>query len=212
MNEKIQFEYGAYDDYLRECYEKFGGILELPVIKSPYDEMKEQYQRGNILDLGAGKKKPLQEVMKGKIKEGKYYSLDTDPQGEFDFHDTKDIPADLQFDMVTANQVFEHLTVDESIELLTQTQRVLKQNGKVIATVPNIAHPNRQISNVTHRTPWGHHSFYALFRMAGLDVVKIVRYTKRAPKGSIEKIFAYYMNNIYRIDWCDSILLVAMKK
>jgi hypothetical protein len=206
-----KFEYGAYDDYLRECFEKFGGILELPIVRSPYREIVGRYRKGNVLDLGAGKNKPLREMLNGKMKDGRYYSLDTDPKGEFDFGSPEEIPADLKFDLITANQFFEHLTVDESLELLSRVVGHLVDGGEVIATVPNIAHPNRQISNITHKTPWGHHSFFALFKMAGLKPVRIVRYSKRFPRGIIERVLGYYMNRLYRIDYCDSILLVAEK-
>ena len=211
MNEK-KFEYGFYDDCLRECYEKFGGILDLPIVESPYQEMFKHYENGNVLDLGAGKKKPLFEVLKNKLKDGKYYSLDTDPQGEFDFGKIEEIPNDLKFDLIVANQVFEHLSIDESLELLCEAREHLTDNGKVIATVPNIAHPNRQRSNITHKTPWGHNSFYALFRIAGLETKNISRYSKKLPEGIMEKILGYYMNRLYRIDYCDSILLIAIKK
>lgn len=208
----MECEYGAYDKYLGECYSKFGGVLGLPIIKSPYTEILKRYRKGNVLDLGAGGKKPLFETLKDKLNGGKYYSLDTDPKGTFDFRSIDEVPADLKFDLITANQVFEHLTVDESLELLGEAATHLVEGGAVIATVPNIAHPNRQISNITHKTPWGHHSFYALFRMAGLEPEMIARYSKRLPRGIIEKILGYYMNRLYRMDYCDSILLTAVKK
>jgi len=211
MTPQVKFEYGAYDDYLRECFEKFGGILELPIIRSPYREIIGYYRKGNALDLGAGKKQPLREMLNGKMNAGRYYSLDTDPKGEFDFGSIEEVPADLKFDLVTANQFFEHLTVDESIDLLGNVAAHLAVGGAVVATVPNIAHPTRQISNITHKTPWGFNSFYALFRMVGLQPVKIVRYSKRRPRGPIEMILGFYMNRLYRMDYCDSIMLIAEK-
>ena len=212
MVSDVKFEYGAYDDYLKECYERFGGILELPIVRSPYREIASHYRKGNVLDLGAGKKKPLAEILKDRFVDGRYYSLDSDPQGRFDFGTIEEIPADLKFDLVTANQFFEHLTVDESIDLLGKVAEHLNTGGVVVATVPNIAHPTRQISNVTHKTPWGHHSFFALFKMAGLEPMRIVRYSKRLPRGPIEMILGHYINKIYRMDYCDSILLAAEKR
>jgi hypothetical protein len=212
MNAAVNFEYGDYVKCLKECYEKFGGILDLPIVGSPYEEIVKQYNRGNVLDLGAGGKKPLLACLKGKLTDGRYYSLDTDPQGKFDFRSIDEVPADLQFNLIVANQVFEHLTIDESFEMLEKAALHTTAGGKVIATVPNIVHPNRQISHITHKTPWGHNSFYALFSMCGLQPVKIARYSKRLPKGIIEKALAHYLNRLYRMDYCDSILLVATKK
>jgi hypothetical protein len=210
-NDIPKFEYGFYSDSLNECYKKFGGIFKLPIIYNPYQEMILQYQKGNILDIGAGKEKPLFNAIKDKLTSGKYYSLDTDPKGIFDFNSIENLPKDLQFSLITANQVFEHLDIQESINMMCTASFHLESKGKIIATVPNIAHPNRQISNITHITPWGFNSFYMVFKYANLDVTKIARYSKRHPAGIIEKLIAKYISRIYRMDWCDSILMIGMK-
>lgn len=211
METQQQFEYGFYDDCLKECSDKFGNIFGLPIIDSPYIEIAKHYQKGNILDLGSGKKKPLGEIMKDKLNDGNYYSLDTDPRGKFDFNDIKEIPKDLKFDLIVANQVFEHLDIEESIDLMIDAGKLLTDGGKIIVTVPNISHPNRQRSNITHKTPWGFWSLYMPFKMANLEVVKVARYSKRHPKGLIEKIIIYYVSRVYRMDWCDSILMIGKK-
>jgi hypothetical protein len=107
-----KFEYGFYDDCIRECFEKIGDIFSLPIIKNPYTTTTSFYKKGNILDVGAGKKKPLLQEIGNKLNDGKYFSLDTDPRGEFDFSDVKEIPSDLKFNLIVANQVFEHLDIE----------------------------------------------------------------------------------------------------
>ncbi len=211
MHETPQFEYGFYSDALQECYQKFGDIFSLPIIDNPTREIRNHYAGGNILDIGAGKAKPLYKTFQKRLQKGKYYSLDTDPLGNFDFHHIDDIPGELTFMLITANQVFEHLEIDESIEMMYKVSQYLQQAGKIIATVPNISHPNRQISNITHKCPWGYDSFYMIFQYAHLEVIKIARYSKRHPHGFMEKLITRYVSRVYRMDWCDSILMIGQK-
>lgn len=206
-----KFEYGYYNQCLRESYEKFGSILDLPIIDSPYLEVKRTYTGGSVLDIGAGNAHALKEVLGDALEKGRYYSLDTDPHGQFDFGGVQEIPREMQFSMIVANQVFEHLSIDTSLEVIAHAAAHMAPGAKIIATVPNIAHPNRFMSNITHVTYWGHHSFYMLFKAAGLEVESMARYSKYHPRGPIERIVAHYVGRIYRMDWCDSILLRATK-
>ena len=206
-----EFEYGFYSDSLQECYNKFGDIFQLPIIHNPFQEILLQYSEGNILDIGAGKEKLFFSAIKDKLTSGEYFSLDTDPQGTFDFNSVENLPNDLQFSLITANQVFEHLDIQASIEMMYKASIHLERAGKLIVTVPNIAHPNRQISNITHITPWGYNSFYMVFKYANLEVTEICRYSKRHPTGFMEKIITKYISRVYRMDWCDSILMIGTK-
>ncbi len=208
---KKKFEYGFYHDSLTECYKKFGGIFEQPIIQDHNEEAISYYSRGNILDIGAGKEQPFVSFAKAKLKDGKYYTLDNDPHGKFDFQSFDEIPKNLKFNLIVANQLFEHLDVEEAMEFIVNIENVLEKGGIICATVPNIAHPNRQISNITHKTAWGYNSFYMLFRYTHLEVLKYARYSKRYPKGLIEKFLAKQMQNIYRIDWADSLMVIAKK-
>lgn len=206
-----EFEYGFYSDCLVECFKEFKLIFDLPIIPDPYTEMLSNYNDGNILDIGAGKAKPFFSTVNGFLKKGIYYSLDTDPQGDFDFQNIDQIPKDLYFSLIIANQVFEHLSVQESIEMMYKAAQHLVVGGKIIITVPNISHPNRQISNITHVTAWGYNSFYMVFKYADLKIAKIARYSKRHPHGLMEKLITKYVSRVYRMDWCDSILMMGIR-
>lgn len=206
-----KFEYGYYNDCLGESFRKFGDILSLPVLDSAYMEVKRNYAGGNVLDIGAGNAHALKQVLGDDIVNGRYYSLDTDPRGHFDFSSVQEIPRELQFSMIVANQVFEHLSIDVSLEVMAHAAARLAPGGRLIATVPNVAHPSRFMSNVTHITYWGHHSFYMLFKAAALEVESMARYSKRHPRGIVERIAAHYIGRIYRMDWCDSLLVRAVK-
>ena len=73
----------------------------------------------------------------------KYYTLDNDPQGSFEFTDVSDIPGDLQFLLIIANQIFEHLSISESISMMCHLSNHLESGGSLIATIPNF--PNMML-------------------------------------------------------------------
>lgn len=210
--DKKSFDYNSFDLAREDCYKKFGSIFDLPIIHDLSKEIGKNYSGGNILDLGAGAKKPLGVFFKSRLKNGKYYSLDNDAGGNFDFNDIKQVPNDLNFSLIVANQLFEHLTIDESLDFFEKISGKVAKDGKVIITIPNIAHPNRYWGDITHKTHWNYNNAYMLFKSAGLDVQRIARYSKRHPKGIIERILANYISKIYRMDWCDSVILIAEKK
>ncbi|ODS40533.1 MAG: hypothetical protein A7315_02550 [Candidatus Altiarchaeales archaeon WOR_SM1_79] len=209
MDKINNFEYGFYFECLKECFQKFGYIEDLPIIKGPYEKIAETYKGGMVLDVGAGKEKPVQKCL--NLPDDLYFSLDDDPCGKFNYNSVEEIPENELFSLITANQFFEHITLQDSINLICNLSKHLEKNGYFVSTVPNIQHPIRQRSNITHITPWEYKALYMLYKYAGLNVIEISRYSKRHPHGIIEKILAKYINRIYRIDWCDSILIVGRK-
>ena len=205
-----KFDYGYYWEMRNECVKKFGEIFDLPIIEfaTPVSE----YSEGNILDVGAGKELGLFYTIKDRIKQGKYWALDNNPLGNFDFREPEDIPAELSFSLIVANQFFEHLSIEEAVKILFQLSGHLDKNGKIYVSVPNISHPVRFFGDITHKTWWSYVSLYTIFKLCGLEVLKISRSSKRHRKGMLEKIITNYLARIYRIDWCDAIIVVAQKQ
>jgi hypothetical protein len=50
-----------------------------------------------------------------------------------------------------------------------------------------------------------------LYKYAGFEVIKIARYSKRHPKGFMEKLITKYVSRVYRMDWCDSVIMIGQK-
>lgn len=209
MNKKNNFEYGFYFDCRKECVQKFGSIEDLPIIKGPYEKIAEIYQSGKVLDVGAGKEKPIQKSL--NLPDDLYFSFDNDPHGKFNYNSVEEIPDNELFSLITASQFFEHIPLQDSIDLVCILSNHLEKKGYLISTVPNIQHPVRQRADITHIANWDYKALYMLYKYADLEVIEIARYSKRHPKGIIEKILAKYINRIYRIDWCDSVLIVGRK-
>lgn len=197
----------------RECGQKFGTLFDIKVLNDPIRLIYDMYKldAGKILDLGAGRDKPFYNSIKNKVKQGKYYTLDNDKSGDFDFKKVEEINDNIKFDLVFANQFFEHLTIDDSFDLMDKLTNNLNKDALFFATVPNIAHPNRWMSDFTHITFWNIQSLYTLFRFAKMEVIGVYRYSKVHPKSRIDNFIAKKIGKIYRMDWCDSVLIVGKK-
>lgn len=195
----------------QKCAEVFGSFQQLPIIASAYQRIQQIYREtgGKVLDVGAGVNKPLKSVL--ELAKANYLTLDDDPDGDFTFRSVQEIAADCFFNLIVANQFFEHLTIEQTIEVMQNLVLHLNVSGYMVVTVPNIAHPNRFWA-VTHVTPWDYMSIYSLYRLFGLCCLEISRYNKTAgPKNLIDHWLVRVMARLYRVDWCDSIMVVGQR-
>lgn len=193
-----------------EAHRRFGSILDLPIVAIDRELRRILADAPRVLDVGAGSEHPLRAMIDAERTE--YRSLDPGPSGEFDSRHVSEIPPDLRFEAAVANQVLEHVNVEEALEIVRGVAGVLAPGGRFVATVPNAGHPVRQWADATHVTAWGLYDFYGLFRSAGLEVDTMSRYGKRRlsfrpGRRYIVKVVAQE----FRVDWCDSILVVARR-
>lgn len=203
--------YNQLVSWAPECFERFGSIDQLPIVRSSYAQCRRLFSGGRILDIGAGVDRPLKTALGTRDED--YFSLDNDPSGQFDYSSFADIPDDVNFQLIVANQFLEHLTVNESAEIIQQVFRFLEPSGNLVLTVPNVHHPTRYWGDAFHITPWPYDHLYGLVRHFGLDVTQIARYNKHAmPRNPITRYIIRAACSVFRIDWCDSILIVASKE
>jgi trans-aconitate methyltransferase len=192
-----------------ECYTRFGPVLNLP-LRSSVDELPRLLSsQCRVLDVGAGVHKPLQKVV--QASSAKYFTMDTDPNGTFDFRSFEDVQPDDYFDIVVANQVLEHMSVGDAFEMVCEAFRHLSEGGWLIASVPNAAHPVRQW-DCTHVTPWPANDLYSLLRSAGFVVKSMSRFNKHPLTSNPFK--RWVVNTVcreFRVDWCDSIMAIGQK-
>ena len=201
--------WGRLMKWRSECHSRFGSILDIPVVS--YDqELNEILEcRTSLLDVGAGAHKPLKALVE---KAGVAYScLDTDPDGVFDYRSFDEIPETTFFDIVIANQVIEHMGVDDAFDYVHNIFLKLKPGGVFMATVPNAAHPVRQ-RDCTHITPWPSNDLYSLLRSAGFEILKLRRYNKYPMTDDpFKRWIVETVCQEFRMDWCDSILITGRK-
>jgi len=205
----MQVPYSVLSQGRQEAFERFGTIFELPIVRSPYEYLKQFYQEGLVLDVGAGADHYLQQVL--GLDDETYHSLDNDPAGQFTYTDVTQIPLYYQYQWMVLNQLLEHLTIEETADLLVGLHGHLAPGGRMVITVPNISHPIRYRTE-THVTPWSYGGLYAMCQFAGYEVLQIYRYSKnRGPLDPLSWIIERVMRRLYRIDWCQSIMLIATR-
>jgi SAM-dependent methyltransferase len=207
VTEEASVSWSELSDWRAEAHARFGAIHDIPIVDFGAEMRRLTGGATRVLDVGAGRDQPLRKFI--EADRTAYQTLDVDPRGEFDFARVSDVPAEARFDVVVANQILEHVSVADAIEIVTGIARILAPGGRFVATVPNTSHPVRQW-DPTHLTPWPVFDFYGLFRMAGLDVERIARYGKRPlSRRPLRRLVAKAVAAQYRIDWCDSILAVG---
>jgi SAM-dependent methyltransferase len=209
MTEPTTISWSELERFRGEGFKRFGAIHAVPIVDLRTELRRMAGGTAKVLDVGAGAHKPLLRILDGF--EVDYHSLDTDPAGDFDFHDVADIPAELRFELAVANQILEHVTPDMALEIVRGVGEVLAPGGRFAATVPNTSHPIRQW-NATHVTAWPVLDLYGLFRLAGLEVEQVARYTKRPlTRRPLRRLIVKTVAREYRVDWCDSILVVGRR-
>lgn len=206
----MQFYYSNLSKGRKEAVERFGTIFQIPVIRSSYGYLRNNYNNETILDVGAGVDLYIKRML--NLDRNTYFSLDNDLSGTFTFRDIADIPPDKEFYWIVLNQLLEHLSIEETYSLLTSLRPHLHRNGKMVITVPNIFHPIRYWGDPTHVTHWGYAPLYAMCRITEYKVTNIFRYYKRRRLiDPLSWIVERIMRHIYRIDWCESIMIIATK-
>jgi len=190
-----------------ECYSRFGSVLDRPVVTVA--EVLATFVRPGeqVLDIGAGAHKPFEQSV--TRENARYFSMDIDPNGTFDFRSFEDVPPELYFDLIIASQVLEHVPVDQAYEMVLSAATHMAGAGNIIVTVPNAAHPVRQ-RDCTHVTPWPMNDLYSLLRSAGLSITSMARYSKfPLTANPLKRWVVETVCKEFRMDWCDSIIAVA---
>lgn len=194
----------------KEDNSPFGTNWKLPIIADFYSECRKRYKGGKVLDVGAGVSMYLKSAL--KINTDKYYSLDNDASGSFTYSSFSDIPKNEKFQFITANQVLEHLSIDDAVGFMKQIVTFLEPGGIVAITVPNILHPIRFQTTATHVSAWSFEELYGLLKDSGLKVEQISRYGKyRLTRNPIKRIIIRIVSQAYTMDWCDSIMIIGRK-
>lgn len=210
MTDSLAHSWNRLMKWRSECFNRFGAVQSFP-IKTPHDEITAILSSDcKVLDIGAGAHKPFEKTIRAVTDY--YYCLDTDPDGVFDFRSFKEIPEDLSFDMAIANQVLEHLTVPDALEMVTSTFSKLSDSARFVVTVPNPAHPVRQ-RDISHITPWVANDLYSLLKYSGFEIENIYRYNKYPlTSDPLKRWVVETVCEEFRIDWCDSVMITGVKQ
>jgi len=210
MNHKV-IHYNQHVKWRGECGKKFGAIKDLEVV-DPHELVKNiiAKKQGFVLDFGCGVHKVHQQNY--QIPDDRYFSLDSDPSGDFNFNSLEDIPAKQKFDFVIMNQVIEHIFFEDCMKMMTRLSEFVNDGGYIFITVPNVQHPVRYWGDLDHVTPWTFEDIYALYINIGFEVEHLARFNKyRLPFNPVKRFIIKTVCDFFRMDWCDSIMGLGRK-
>lgn len=198
------------DGYFLEFNRTYGGLLTLPMVRSIWDLARKTYMTGyRVLDFGAGRGKGLRKHLglDGEVT-NRYHSVDIDLSESFTYRSLFDIPADMEFGLVVASQILEHMDAGTVACALKTLFEHTISGGDILIGVPNQTHPVRYDGDVTHVTNWPPHMLYAYMRHAGFDGVAVYR-TNRRPqsRNPIKRAIVRWICEAFRIDWADTIII-----
>ncbi len=197
---------------IREVFEKqkfYPGILGVfinPFFFARRDLMKNirnssDKLNGKLLDVGCGRK--TYKRMKRNVTE--YIGMDIENPGhdhseeDIDvFYDGKTFPfPDHHFDSVLTNQVFEH--VFNPTEFLSEINRVLKPNGRLLLTVPFVWDEHEQPFD------YGRYSSFGIRHILEQNHFEVLNYSKSCQ--GTKALFQLVCLHIYKLFYSKKRLL-----
>ena len=106
--------------------------------------------------------------------------------------------ADQSLGTVFASNFFEHFTIDEGAEILTQAKRTLRPGGRLIAIQPNFRlEPRRYFDDYTHRTAFTDNGFQDFVRAMGFRIVhaepRFMPFTMKSRLPTAEWLVSLYL-------------------
>lgn len=159
------------NDRRREVRERWPSIWRLPVISRATRHAAAAVRPGDrVLDVGASDGRFGRRLPPGV----RYETLDVDPRVEADHRDLAGVEAG-SVDVVTCFETIEHLGLDEAFGLLRGIARVLRPDGRLFLSTPNVHHPWSYLRSATHRTPFCYDELGGLLELAGLRVERLFR-------------------------------------
>ena len=151
-----------------EVESRFGGIRGLKLKNLDLSSVKCK----NLLNIGSGKSE-FRNICEN------YFSLDNDPDLDADFKNFADIPDDLKFDFVIANQVFEHISKSDFPDFVSDLSSKMSLGAIIVATVPNTSNWQQFANNYDHKNPLTFYHIGAMFEINNIAVDDCFFYTKR---------------------------------
>jgi len=199
-----------YTKFHNKCSEieaKFGGTRDTKIRTcidtSIFDKSK------SLLEIGAGKSYTFKQVCDD------YYTLDTDTDLDVTWHDI--FLIDRKFDYIIANQVLEHVKKSLLEQTVKEWCDLLKKDGIILITLPNIQYWMKQIGDFDHKHPMAYFHAGAFLELCGsVEIIDVYKYGKRVNAiqnaNETEQFLFAFMSKWFELDPFDFITIIARKK
>jgi SAM-dependent methyltransferase len=193
-----------------KVHQQYPEIWDLRIVRKRLPFILKYLRDGeSVLEIGAFNRE-LGERIKKYYPDVDYKSMDIDPTYRHDYFSLEEVRE--KFDMVLLFEVIEHLDWEGGREMVAKIFEILKSEGRVILTTPNVYTPGQYWKDVSHRTAYHYEELGGLLLSQRFEIVEICRIFR-------EYLFKFYLKGyilvpLFRflgIDFSDSILLVARK-
>jgi SAM-dependent methyltransferase len=182
-------------------------ILKLPLIAGSMDLIQRVVKDGDrLLDVGANNRS-LEKTLLTFGKQVEYYSYDIDRSLPHDYYDLSEIA--LQFDLITILEVIEHIPLADVARLFRRVAELLKPDGTIIVSTPNVCHPVRFWRDCTHITPFRYDELAGLLYSTGFTGIEIFRLKKMRIKDWLRYWVSLPTLRLLDIDFAPGIAVYA---
>jgi SAM-dependent methyltransferase len=193
-----------------KVHQQYPEIWDLRIVRKRLPFILKYLRDGeSVLEIGAFNRE-LGERIKKYYPDVDYKSMDIDPTYRHDYFSLEEVRE--TFDMVLLFEVIEHLDWEGGREMVAKIFEILKSEGRVILTTPNVYTPGQYWKDASHRTAYHYEELGGLLLSQQFEIVEICRIFRE----SLLKFYlkGYILVPLFRflgIDFSDSILLVARK-
>lgn len=162
-----------------------------------------------VLEIGAYNRS-MKEEIENCYPDVNYKSMDIDRETFQDYYSLDEVKE--TFNIILLFEVIEHLTLPEGVQMLKKIYELLKPNGRLILTTPNLYHPGRYWDDASHRTPFRYDEIGGVLLGLGYRVRHIYRVHNDAFFQKIFRLFLMPLHKYLDIDFAKSILIIAEKE
>jgi SAM-dependent methyltransferase len=193
-----------------KIHKRYRSIWNVPLIKKRSALLRRILKDDmSLLDIGAFTKGTKAEINKIGIKID-YKSMDLDHNIEHDFYNIEDVKE--QFDVVALFEVIEHMPFKEGWELLKRSRDIVKDDGIIVVSTPNVFHPSRFFTTSTHKAFYMYDELAGLIEMAGFEIIDLYRSFNDAFHRYVLKVYVFdFLFRFLSIDYAYSIFVVGRK-
>jgi len=188
---------------------QYPSIWDIPLIHDGRAQARHEIRaEDSLLDIGGGGRY-LEDFLRGQGFKGVYKSMDVDRSTRQEYYSLSDVNE--QFDVVTMLEVVEHMLPDEYMHTLGLIGNILRNNGKLIMSTPNIYHPSVFHVDAEHVRAYSYEELAGRASCVGFGNIELFRVHPREPlKWRIaRRIMHPLLNKYLGIDFAAGILLVC---
>jgi len=204
----VELSWSRLNEARKAVRARWPGIRSLRVVGRSTRYAAARIRPGErVLDIGASEGRFGRRLAPGV----EYRTLDADPEVQVDYRRIADV-ASTSFDVVTCFETIEHLTLEEAWAMLEGAARVLRPEGRLFVSTPNVHHPWSYLRSATHKTPFCYDELGGLIECTGFVVDGLFRCHRDAVLKSVARKLAAPLYRLVGVDYAKSILAVAHRR